>query len=110
MVFEFCCISMTLVSLAVSDLSQTAEFTQHPNRFEINPIAAPLVDGPSTAGETVLAVTEVSMILFLHQNNSKWVQGLRWMAIVGHTAAVWHNSNAGFKAPAIVFPVLTIRW
>ena len=40
-----CCLSLTLISLAISDLEQTSRFTRIPGHYEVNPITAPLVEG-----------------------------------------------------------------
>jgi len=105
-----CCLSLTLMSLAISDFDQTARFTGATGRYEINPIMAPVMNGPGSQWEVALASGEIVLILLLEEHDRPWVHGLRWVGLIGHGLAVLNNNSLGFKPPVIVFPVIEIRW
>lgn len=112
MTIEICCTLITLISLATSDFSQTATFTSM-DYHEANPILRPLVQGRNSYGEIAIGIATVGSIFALEelkQSDRASATTLEWIAIAGHSLAVWHNEALGFKAPMVVFPVIVGRW
>ena len=113
MIIEACCLLLTLISLNISDLIQTSEFTATPGHYERNPLARPLVDGGSSVGEILLAIGSVSLIVSIEQlefgKQTTWtLVKLTWIA--GHAYAVHSNQKLGYEIPAIVFPLVIVRF
>ncbi len=127
MEIAFCCLWLTAMTLAGSDLSQTANFTAREYTHEKNPIIRPLVKSADRGGEIALGMLTIGSIMMME----KWgkdlrINGLKFTPsilrslslkslielgmIAGHGWAVVNNHALGEKIHMVVFPALTVRW
>jgi hypothetical protein len=93
-----------LLSAMYSDLDQTAKFTGRGVK-EANPLAKPLVEPRTAAGETALGILGT-----LAATNKKTPDWAKFLWALGHTAAVLHNEKKGSEVPGVIFPRLTIKF
>ena len=94
-----------LLSSMISDLNQTANFTGR-GLSEGNPFAKPFVQSRTSAGEVGLGLLGAG--LAMQKDIPTWVKVL-WA--LGHTGAAIHNKKvAGTDIPAIMTPLLTVKW
>lgn len=95
-----------LLSAMLSDLSQTADFTNK-GIVEGNPIAKPFVQSRSQEGEILLGVIGTGLV-FNQSPIMKKIQPI-WAGV--HTLAVIHNHDKiGSKIPMILFPAIEVKW
>ena len=105
-----------LLSLMVSDLSQTANFTgQGKGYLEMNQVAKPFVKHKSPYGEVALGALGLGVLSGLEKMKAKdpsdpvpYILESLWAT--GHGLAGLGNEKAGFKRMNIVFPTFTVRW
>lgn len=95
-----------LLSAMMSDLSQTADFTNR-GMVEGNPIARPFVQSRSQEGELLLGIVGAGLA-FNQSPTIKRIQPI-WAGL--HTLAVIHNhEKTGAKIPMILFPTIEVKW
>ena len=95
------------LSLMVSDLNQTAQFTSKGGK-ELNPIARPFVEAKSSDGEVGLVMIGTGALIVSQRYNSK---SLSILMIIGHGWGVIHNASLGWKDGIVVMPLIyTLRW
>jgi hypothetical protein len=109
MEIAFCCLWLTAMTLAGTDLVQTAEFTRNGD-LEINPLVRSIVEGDSNLGEIGLGVASVASYWWMDRHGGWQGRVLLLLSVAGHGWAVMHNENNGWKVSMVVFPTLTIRW
>lgn len=103
-----------LLSLMLSDLNQTADFTNRGFR-EANPIVKPFVQSRDSVGETTLGGLGLVSLMALEKQkklNPKstlpYILESIWAG--GHGLAALHNERKGYKGMNVIFPTFTIRW
>lgn len=112
MEFEICCLTLTLASLVIADLSQTAQFTKEGIFVEQNPLSEPFVKYSNSSGEVVLGTLGLS-ILFLTYNKGdpKINTYFKTLWFIGHVLAVYHNhKDNNLSLTPILLPVITITF
>lgn len=130
MTLDVCCLVLTLLSANVSDLTQTAHFTQQGGRVtelrtgsgrkvgerfepdvEGNPLARPLVQSPDARGEMALAAFALVSAYQLERWNNWQAQAVMLAWTVLHVSAVLKNQEKHPEVSiAIMFPVFIARW
>src|SRR3972149_160553 len=109
MILEWCCIVLTALTLNISDLSQTANFTENGGQ-ELNPLVADLVEGSVRRGEMALGTLSVISLVILEHYHPMLALVEQIAMIAGHGWAVFHNEGYGWDVPMVVLPVVMVRW
>ena len=96
MILEICCTLLTALTLNISDLSQTANFTAKGGQ-ELNPLVADLVEGSVRRGEMALGtISAISLVMLEHYHPT--VALIEQLAMIaGHGWAVFHNEGHGWN-------------
>lgn len=112
MEFEICCLTMTLASLIIADLSQTSQFTREGIFVEGNPFAKPFVKYSSSDGEVFLGTLGVSVLFLTYNKGDPKISAyLKTLWFIGHTIAVYHNyKDDGLTLTPILLPVITVNF
>ena len=106
---EICCTLLTALTLNISDLSQTANFTARGGQ-ELNPLVAGLVEGSVRRGEMALGTLSVISLVILEHYHPAVALIQQIAMIAGHGWAVFHNEGYGWAVPMVVLPVVMVRW
>lgn len=112
MEFEICCLTLTLASLVIADLSQTSQFTREGFFIEENPLAEPFVKYSDSKGEVFLGTLGLT-ILFLTYNKGdpKIETSLKTLWLISHIIAIYHNhKDNNLSLTPILLPVITITF
>ena len=109
MMIEIYCTLLTALTLNISDLSQTANFTAMGGQ-ELNPLVAGLVEGSVRRGEMALGTVSAISLVMLEHYHPVLALIEEIAMIAGHGWAVFHNEGQGWEVPMVVLPVIMVRW
>ena len=104
-----CCLFITALTLNISDLSQTANFTARGGQ-ELNVIVADFVEHTANSAEISLGALSTGILLYVESKDSIYGKAIQLVMITGHGWAVFHNEGKGWAVPIVVLPVVMVRW